>query len=224
MTILGLVLTCHRFKSGTVHLAKQLVLYFFKLDCQLQIKDVYGNVNQRATCLLYLSVSPKHVGVQFLLSVVPTCVIVGRRRTLTTMFAADQGGSAKSPQTTSAPILPGVCFETACEALRQAAVHVNKAWRELRRARHQVNELRRKMRQEQRQKQCQEQRQTPESTSSVQPLATPLLQAAIADRATKMQTLQEAWRLCDEYMRVVPKCNPKPLDWKEQVAAALMRN
>ena len=220
MTILGLVLTCHRFKSGTVHLAKQLVLCFFKLDCQLQIKDVYGNVNQRATCLLYLSISPKHVGVQFLLSVVPTCVIVGRRRKLTTMFAADQDGSAKGPQTTSAPILPGVCFATACAQLRQAAVHVNKAWQELRRARHQVNELRRKMRQEQRQ----EQRQTPESTSSVQPLATPLLQAAIADRATKMQTLQEAWRTCDEYMRVVPNCNPKPLDWKEQVAAALIRN
>jgi hypothetical protein len=111
-----------------------------------------------------------------------------------------------------------VCFTEACNQLRQKAVHVSEAGRELRRARNQINELRRKMRQEWRQTLT-----VTESAHIAQQHNTALLQAAVDDRANKQQTLQETLKACDECMRVVQNCNPKPDDWKVQVAKALVR-
>lgn len=111
-----------------------------------------------------------------------------------------------------------VCFTEACNQLRQKAVHVSEAGRELRRARNQINELRRKMRQEWRQTLT-----VTESAHIAQQHNTALLQAAVDDRANKQQTLQETLKACDQCMRVVQNCNPKPDDWKVQVAKALVR-
>ncbi len=55
-----------------------------------------------------------------------------------------------------------------------------------------------------------------------QELPKTLLQERVAGRAASKQRLDETLRALDEYMRVVPDCDPKPSDWKKQVAAALV--
>ena len=98
-----------------------------------------------------------------------------------------------------------VSFAAACEELRVCSLRVCEASREHRRARDAVNTLRRTYRVKL--------KQEPPKT---------LLQEQVAGRAASKQRLDEALRALDEYMLVVPACDPKPADWKKQVAAAVM--
>jgi bifunctional ADP-heptose synthase (sugar kinase/adenylyltransferase) len=50
-----------------------------------------------------------------------------------------------------------------------------------------------------------------------------LLQRAVQDRTTSKQALVEKLRQLDESVLVVEHCDPKPSDWKKQVAAVLVR-
>jgi hypothetical protein len=55
-----------------------------------------------------------------------------------------------------------------------------------------------------------------------QELPKTLLDDHIAVRAASKRRLDETLKALDEYMRVVPNCDPKPSDWKKQVAAAVV--
>ena len=98
-----------------------------------------------------------------------------------------------------------VSFAAACEELRARSLQVCEARRELQRARHAVSSLRQTYR-----------------VQLKQELPKTLLQEQIAGRAACKQRLDEKLRALDEYMLVVPNCDPKPSDWKKQVAVALV--
>lgn len=114
-----------------------------------------------------------------------------------------------SPATQPAACAPSrvanVSFAAAREELRACSLQVCEAGRELRRARHAVSNLRRTYR-----------------VKLKQQLPKTLLQEKIAARAACKQRLDEKLRALDECMLVVPNCEPKPSDWKKQVAAALV--
>jgi hypothetical protein len=99
-----------------------------------------------------------------------------------------------------------VSFAAACEELRARALQVREARRGLQRARNEVNILRRAYR-----------------VQLKQAVPKPLLQKAVKGRATSKQGLVEKLRALDESVLVVENCDPKPSDWKKQVAAALVR-
>ena len=103
------------------------------------------------------------------------------------------------------PVVANVSFAAAREDLRARSLKVCEAGRELRRARHAVSNLRRTYR-----------------VKLKQQLPKTLLQEKIAVRAACKQRLDEKLRALDEYMLVVPNCEPKPSDWKKQLAAALV--
>ena len=101
-------------------------------------------------------------------------------------------------------LVANVSFAAAREELRACSLQVCEARRELWRARHAVSKLRRTYR------------------VQLKQLPKTLLQEKIAVRAACKQRLDEKLRALDECMLVVPNCEPKPSDWKKQVAVALV--
>jgi hypothetical protein len=112
---------------------------------------------------------------------------------------------ASRPAACAPSRVANVSFAAACEELRACSLRVCEAGRELRRARHAVSNLRRTYR-----------------VQLKQELPKTLLQEKIAVRAACKQRLDEKLRALDECMLVVPNCEPKPSDWKKQVAVALV--
>ena len=97
-----------------------------------------------------------------------------------------------------------VSFAEACEELRARALQVNKARKNLRRARNEVNVLCRTYRLQH--------QDVPET----------LLKKVVEDRTISLKRLKENLRALEEYILFVEGCDPKPNDWAKQVAVALV--